>query len=249
MLSVADLRRFQRDGFVVVRGGAPVPFCLRALAALRGWHARLDAADERVWFRDQAPEVYASPFWGDLTRVTDPVAGVLAASGRSQMLGPQLIGSPGFQTTDPRARGWHLDTIEVARRDGFPIDPPEFPQFDVIVGVYLTDMTEPGSGHLDVWPGSHTSVAGRCAAEPDIRAFAPRLYAELAGAIGDPVPVLGPCGTLIVMNSFVAHDTSVNRSAHFSGRAYLRYAHDGIARATAWRTGDPWHGWAGTAGT
>ena len=249
MLSVADVRRLERDGFVAVRDAAPAAFCLPALAALREWHARLDGADERLWFRDQAPGAYGAPFWDELTRVTDPAVAALAAGARSRLLAPQLIGSPGSRTSDPRARGWHLDTVEVARRDGFPTDPPEFPQFDLIVGVYLTDMTEPGSGHLAVWPGSHRTIAQRCAAEPDLRAFVPRLYAELNGAIGAPIPVLGAHGTVVVMNSFVAHDTSVNRSPHFSGRAYLRYAHHGIDRAAAWRTGDPWHGWTVAAET
>ncbi len=243
MLTVTEVCQLKRDGFVAVVGAVPDTFCLPALAALTAWHARLDSDDERLWFRDQAPDSYGAPFWSELTRVTDSVAAALAESGRSWLLAPQLIGSPGGQATDPRARGWHIDTVEVARRDGFPTDPPEFPQFDLIVGVYLTDMTEPGSGYLNVWPGSHRVIAERCAAEPDVRSFVPRLYAELASEVRDPIPVLGPRGTLIVMNSFVAHDTTVNRSAQFSGRAYLRYAHEGIDRATAWRSGNPWFGW------
>ena len=242
MISAADRLRFREDGFVVLPGAIADAFHVPALASLVEWHRRLDADDEGLKIRDQAPDSYGQPYWREAFRVTDALANGLSGGGQSRRLSVQLIGSPGGQSSDPRARGWHLDTVEVARRDGLAASAPEFPQFDLIFGIYLTDMSRPDAGNLLVWPGSHLTIAARCGAERDIGSFIPRLYGELD--LGDPFPVLARPGDLMVMNSFLAHDTSVNQSARFSGRAYLRYAHDGLDRVGAWKTGDPWQGWA-----
>ena len=243
MLNSEETNTFLQDGFVVLRERIGASFIEPALANLLDWNHKLEALppeeQRRKWVRDQAPESYTLPFWKHLTDITHPLVESIFGHRRSAFVGPQLIGTRGQQNHSSVRTRWHLDTVETAKRDGIK---DHFPQFHLVIGVYLTPMLEQGSGGILIWPGSHWTTASGLKGPEDFKEKLETLYERVDPSVGEPVEVLGNPGDLILMNAFTAHETSINRSNSFSGRAYLRYALQG-SLSDERRLTAPFYGW------
>jgi hypothetical protein len=149
-------------------------------------------------------------------------AGVAALA--AGLLRPGLgAGEPGFAqlaTTFPpwphRPGGPHVDGLSPPGADGQP------GTFSLLAGVWLTDQSQPDTGNLWVWPGTHLR-SGAWLAERGAGALA--RVAELSPGpyppveLGDPVQVTGTAGSVVLAHYLLGHN-----SGPHDGRAGPRHA-------------------------
>jgi hypothetical protein len=109
-----------------------------------------------------------------------------------------------------RADGWHIDGSD----DGYRNMRGPIPLFQLKVGYYLTDMTQPWRGNLTLVPGSHLSRAELPAEDRRRREFFP-------GAL----QVCAPAGSLILFHNAIWH-TASPYAPGAPGRQMLYYAYE-----------------------
>jgi hypothetical protein len=97
-----------------------------------------------------------------------------------------------------RPGGPHVDGISPPEDDGRP------GTFSLLAGAWLTDHTEPDRGNLYVWPGTHLRF-GAYLAEHGADALA-GLHPYPPIALGSPVQVTGPAGSVLFAHYLLAHN-------------------------------------------
>jgi len=112
----------------------------------------------------------------------------------------------GPSTTRATSFGWHRDGGRMDKEATG--DPP--PRLAVKVGVFLSDVSEPGRGNLEVVPGSHLRPAGD---------------SPVDGDAAPAVPICGPPGTVVVFDRRIAHTAGPNRSDLTRRAVMVGYAH------------------------
>lgn len=107
-------------------------------------------------------------------------------------------------------------------------DPPA--SFTMLAGIFLTDQTDPSSGNLWVWPGSHLIHQNL------FRDRGTKVLQQTGGhATGldppvpfpEPVPVLGRRGDLVLAHFLLGHNKGGNTAAHQRRTLYYRLAVEG----------------------
>jgi hypothetical protein len=107
-------------------------------------------------------------------------------------------------------------------------DPPA--SFTVLVGILLSDQTTDDSGNLWVWPGSHvshqrlfnergTDVLQDCGGHATLL--------DPPVDVGEPVPVLGRRGDVVLAHFLLGHNKGGNTGSHQRRTLYYRLAVDG----------------------
>jgi len=242
-LRAAQRRSLLHRGYAILPGGAAPDRVTAALKAINASLGRGLAAADIELFRSQSfcPELRAAPVITDLFHET--AARPLAESLLGPELEPVAAGqiALAFPAEEPPAARWpHLDGLHTPT-NGVPEGTVQ--TFTMLVGVALSDQTEPGSGNLVVWPGSHLLYAeyfarhgGQCLLKglPDL-------------ALPDPQPVLVRAGDLVLCHYQLAHAGGPNTSARVRYSVYFRVRRAGHEERR-WRClEDPWLEWAGLA--
>jgi len=206
----ADVRRFQRDGFLVVPD-ALAPTDVRRLRTLT----------ERVRRRTPAADdgsvhalgcIALEPAFADLVdhpRVLDVVCATLGWN--VHVYHCHLDVHPPARSAAPPPWRWHQD----GGRQNLEIESDPRPRLSVKVAWFLSDVSRPGRGNLQVIPGSHLR---NCLPRPDAAetaAWPP------AGAID----VLAGPGTAVIFDRRLWHARSDNRSRRTRRALFLAYTY------------------------
>lgn len=107
-------------------------------------------------------------------------------------------------------------------------DPPA--SFTMLAAILLTDQTDPSSGNLWVWPGSHLVHQNL------FRDRGTRVLQRTGGhaaaldppvPVGEPVPVQGRRGDLVLAHFLLGHNKGGNSALHQRRTLYYRLAVEG----------------------
>lgn len=110
-----------------------------------------------------------------------------------------------------RGFDWHTDAAKYNEKK----------RFDLVAGVFLTDLTDPSQGVLWVQPGSH--VAERQAREALGGRLPPgKLHTSKALGADSAVPILGPAGTVVLFDKDLVHAGGPNLSSGIRYALYYR---------------------------
>ncbi|MEK3877778.1 hypothetical protein [Paenibacillus sp. FSL M7-0420] len=137
----------------------------------------------------------------------------------------------------------HPSVIPAPHIDGLPspyngVTKENYNNFELLVGVFLSNVHEHFAGNLTVWPRSHQIIRDYF-----------RIYGEdavLNGMpevdLGKPQQILVNEGDIIICNYLLAHSVSPNLSANIRYAVYFRIRH---SERFSWRTTltDPWWYW------
>lgn len=118
--------------------------------------------------------------------------------------------------SEPEELPLHLDGPTV--RDDRVV-PGTFSRFSLLLGVLLSDLSEPGRGNLAVSPGSHHHTAERVGREGVV---------AMSGADPDVAPavdVLGRPGDIVLVHPLVRHAARANVSPDVRCIVYFRLRH------------------------
>jgi len=221
-LTVEDLRRFGRDGFLLVPGLIPPADVAAANAAIDTIIAANPSPGVgQQSYVEKGAEMNPA-LLGLLTRT--PAYGIaeqLAAPGC--LIGPShvqvALTFPPYQHI-PGAG--HIDGLGPKKPGGRPNS------FTLLIGVILSDQSADNMGNLHVWPGTHLATA-EYARTHGMAA----LISAAAGTSSPPVPqenrrqLHGRPGDVVFAHYLLAHNIGGNTSTIVRRSVYLRLKHAG----------------------
>jgi phytanoyl-CoA dioxygenase PhyH len=246
MVLAEDQRTSLRDrGYAVLPGAVPRPQVERALHAINASLGRGLAPADIPRFRSRSfcPELQKADVVLDLFHGS-AAAGVAAALVGPEGLEPVTTGqiALSFPTDEAGALPHpHLDGMYTPD-NGVPRG--KVLSFTMLAGIVLSDATEPGSGNLLVWPGSHLAL------EAFFRARGPQALLEGMPEVdlGRPEPILARAGDVVLCHYQLAHAAGPNTSAHVRYAVYFRLRRRGHDRDPWSCLTDVWREWPGLAG-
>ena len=214
-----DIDAFRRDGYVVIPGVVPEPLLAAADAEIDHLVATdpppADRTGAHHWFLPPSTlpachrALTGSPAWELAQSLVVPGELELAFDHVQIALNlPPLLRVPG---------GPHID--------GFGLGGPVPASFTVLAGIFVTDQTEGHCGQVWVWPGSHHDHArlfrerGATVLE-DNGGHAGLLEPPLL--FGEPVPVYGRRGDLLLASYFLGHNHGGNTTERVRRMLYYR---------------------------
>ena len=237
-----------RSGYCIVPGMLSAALLEPVLTELVSWHDRIRSSDtytDVIRARlDHAPECYEYPFWsGVSTPLKNQAVRLLGGSVRE--LGRQLIGSYPQTASDSLYAQPHIDTVSFALRQSAGPGEPIWPRFQLLAGVYLTDVPDERSGGLWVWPDSVAVVAKILCQETTRIEKLQQLLSCVPASMDGAECVTGRAGDVLLLHPYLLHATGINHNSSFAGRLYLRFG-----RADSdWRQrqlrGEMFAGWGG----
>ena len=237
-----------RSGYCILPGMLSEELLAPVLGELVSWHDRMHGSDvyaEVIKARlDHAPECYECPFWSGISVVLkSQVVRLLGGSVRE--LGRQLIGSYPQASSDSLYAQPHIDTVSFALRQSAGGGEPIWPRFQLLAGVYLTDVPDDRSGGLWVWPDSVAQVAEILRQGTTRTEKLQQLLSSVPASMVEAKCITGRVGDVILLHPYLLHATGINQNSTFSGRLYLRFG-----RADSdWRQrqlkGEVFAGWGG----
>ena len=151
-------------------------------------------------------------------------------------------------------REWHIDGLPNNFVPGVTDHWGTIKNFDALVGVLLSDVEEPMSGELCVYPGSHTALTAhfRERGLDDVRARGNEALPKGAGSDGvvgtAPTHCLGKAGDAFIANYMLAHFVAPNTAAEIRTAVYFRVhgaTFDDAVSHDPRPMMDAWTNWAG----
>lgn len=228
---------FMRDGLVIRRGFVPEDLVARASSRIGRWLSEeMDPSQIAAYTqRTFAPELGGHP---DLLGLfSDSGARELAAGllGDIQPVTTTQIQIRVPEDTLPTAqpeKAMHVDGVACPH-----LDPDELRTFSLLVGVVLSDVSDPDGGALRYLPGGHLSMAKWFGTEWSLgitTQVPPKIDTERG------TPFLGQPGDILLMHHLVPHSVGRNHTSTPRVMAYFRVSHPdhGQRRLEALR--DPW---------
>ncbi|NKC29406.1 phytanoyl-CoA dioxygenase family protein [Falsiroseomonas selenitidurans] len=227
-LTPAQCEAYARDGYLVL----PNLFSAAEVAAMKADLARIQTIDTDHLVRERAGGVAKTIY--RVHEADGPTASPLfhAASRAPRLLGParQLLGDDSLYiyhtkcnlktAIDGSVWQWHQD-YGSWRRDGVP-------QPDLTTALVMLDQPSEMSGCLYFIPGSHR--LGTIEPEMDDRTTSYRLWVvpkpklvDIMQRSPEPVPIIGPPGTVVFFHCNILHGSGHNLSRHDRWAVYLVY--------------------------
>ncbi len=228
---------FLRDGTIIRRGLVPPQLVSRARAMIDDWYQtgmepeRISAYTERTF----APELgsdrdvlalYHESGVGDLVAAligeTQPIA-------KAQI---QIRVPESSAAGNQPAKAMHVDGVACPH-----LDPAELRTFTLLVGVVLSDVTDPIGGALRYVQGGHLRMADWFRTEWSAGLtdqVPPHIDAEQG------TPLLGTPGDVLVMHHLVPHAVGRNATSIPRIMAYFRVAHIRHDEQRLEALRDPW---------
>jgi ectoine hydroxylase-related dioxygenase (phytanoyl-CoA dioxygenase family) len=238
-LTDADLRRFARDGYLLLPGVVPesplaaadaeIDLLINEVAPREG----TGGPGQNAWFLRRAR----------LPRCEHVLRESAVAAIAGELIAPLVLHLAFDQiqvaiTVPPWSHipgGPHIDGHRADQ------DPPA--SFTMLAGVLLTDQSTPQSGNLWVWPGSHLAHSALFR-ERGTRVLQATdghpLRLEPRPALGRPVEVTGKRGDLILAHFLLGHNKGGNLQPHVRRTIYYRLAVSGHAERWESTFLDPW---------
>jgi len=227
-LTRAQLDQYERDGFLVLPG----LFSAAEVAAMKGELARIQGIDTDHLVRERSGGVAKTIY--RVHEADGPTASPLfhAAVRAPRLLEParQVLGDDALYVyhtkcnlktaVDGSVWQWHQD-YGSWRRDGVP-------EPELTTALVMLDAPTEMSGCLYFIPGSHK--VGNLEPEMDDRTTSYRLWVvpkpELLAIMRrspEPVPIVGPPGTVVLFHCNILHGSGHNLSRHDRWAVYLVY--------------------------
>ena len=216
-MSAFDTDCFARDGYALASGLVSPRLLHAALAAfdeVMGATPRIDQPGmHSVEASDAAaPAIFAalyeSDLWKTLAALVEP-AGLVSAAETAQL----VLNRP---PADLELAGPHID---------FHQPTAERPRsFTFLVGILLSDQTEPDTGNLWVWPGTHHLFAEY------LTEYGPASLCPHGGSLPRaapgvrlprPVAICGRAGDVVVAHPLLGHTTGPNTQAERRAAYFL----------------------------
>jgi hypothetical protein len=238
-LTDTDLRRFARDGYIVVPDAVPEPLLAAA-------DAEIDLLIDKVAPNEGTGGPGQNAWFPPRARL--PRCGEVLHESPVLRIAGELVA--------PLVLDYAFDHIQVATTvppwshipggphiDGHRADQDPPASFTMLAGVLLTDQTAPQSGNLWVWPGSHLDHSAL------FRERGTRVLQQTNGhslsleprpTLCRGVEVTGKRGDLIIAHFLLGHNKGGNMASHVRRTIYYRLAaSDHSAR---WESTflDPW---------
>jgi len=227
-LTRAQLDQYERDGFLVLPG----LFSAAEVVAMKGELARIQGIDTDHLVRERSGGVAKTIY--RVHEADGPTASPLfhAAVRAPRLLEParQVLGDDALYiyhtkcnlktAVDGSVWQWHQD-YGSWRRDGVP-------EPELTTALVMLDAPTEMSGCLYFIPGSHK--VGNLEPEMDDRTTSYRLWVvpkpELLAIMRrspEPVPIMGPPGTVVLFHCNILHGSGHNLSRHDRWAVYLVY--------------------------
>jgi hypothetical protein len=239
-LIVDDLRRFGRDGFLIIRGLIPPADVAAANEVIDTMIAAEPSpgAGQRSYV-EKGSEMNPA-LLGLLTR-TDAYAMAEQLAVPGGLVGPShvqvALTFPPYQHIPGSG---HIDGLSEVKPDGRPNS------FTLLVGVILSDQSADNMGNLHVWPGTHIATA-EFARTHGMAA----LLAGAAATSSPPVPqenrmqLHGQPGDVVFAHYLLAHNIGGNTSTVVRRSVYLRLKRVGHEQHWAQALTDPFYEYDG----
>lgn len=242
-LSHAQKTHLYDHGYVKVPGVVPRVMVDAALRAIN--HSLGEGIDPArvVTFRSQSycPELQGEPVITDLIQRTPAWSLAESAVGESRIRpvrGGQVALRFPSQVDPPPLPRPHLDGM-YSPHNGVPEGTIQ--SFTMLVGVLLSELTEPWCGNFTVWPGTHHQY------EAYFREHGPESLLRGMPPIDLPEPqqLTGRPGDVVLVHYQLAHSAAPNVSPHVRYAVFFRLTHvDHEAQKLEVMT-DLWREWAG----
>lgn len=236
-LSPEELNIFAAEGMVIKRGFISADLVRRAARLVTGWY-RTDMDQKRLVDYTQrtfAPELGGHP---DLIALFT-VSGV--ANLVRELVGDFApIATTQIQIRVPEAGLRDVQPDKTMHVDGVAcphLDPAELRTFSVLVGVVLSDISDPAGGALRYVPGGHLRMAEWFRAEWSLGITdqaPPNIDAERGR------PFLGQPGDVLLMHHLVPHAVGPNSTTEPRIMAYFRVSHVDHGRRRLDALRNPW---------
>ena len=144
-------------------------------------------------------------------------------------------------------RGWHIDGTASNFTPGVSDHFGEIQNFDVLIGVLLSDVTEEMSGEVALYPGSHTALSKWFASSENLRAVrdsgGARLPRNMTENFRQEVHGLGKRGDVFILNYMTAHFVTPNTNSDVRQAVYFRLSGTSFQPGDMSPLMDPWMNW------
>lgn len=228
---------FVRDGVAVRRGLVPEDLIAPAASLIDGWvREQMDSSQISAYTqRTFAPELGQHP----------DLLGLFSNSGAEE-LATELLGDiqpvtttqiqirlpeDALVTSQPE-KAMHVDGVACPH-----LDPDELRTFSLLVGVVLSDISDPDGGALRYLPGGHQAMARWFGTEWSLgvtEQVPPQIDTESG------TPFLGKPGDVLLMHHLVPHSVGRNHTSTPRVMAYFRVSHPHHAQRRLEALRDPW---------
>lgn len=236
-LSDEDLNTFRVSGVIIKRGFVPQDLVQRATTLVNDWYR--NDMDRRLLVsytqRTFAPDLGGHPDLLALfnkSGVADLVRDLLGdflpvKTTQTQIRLPEAE-SGGSQPE----KGMHVDGVSCPH-----LDPTELRTFSLLVGVVLSDISDPAGGALRYVPGGHLTMAEWFRTEWSL-GITDQVPPQVDAMTG--TPLLGKPGDVLLMHHLVPHAVGRNFATTPRIMAYFRVSHPDHANRRLDALRDPW---------
>lgn len=236
-LSDEELNTFRTNGLIIKPGFVRPDLVQRATALVTDWYRNDMDRSQLVGYtqRTFAPDLGGHP---DILALFDNsgVADIVR-----DLLGDFLpIRTTQIQIRVPEAEIGEAQPKKAMHVDGVScphLDPDELRTFSLLVGVVLSDISDPTAGALRYVPGGHLRMAEWFRTQWSLGItdqVPPQVDAETGTAL------LGKPGDVLLMHHLVPHSVGGNLSASPRIMAYFRVSHPDHASRRLDALRDPW---------
>lgn len=236
-LTIEELDAFTTNGLIIKRDAVPPELIDRANALIAEWY-RSDMDPSKLV--DYTQRTFA-PDLGD----HPDVLALFAQSGVSDLVS-ELVGdyvpiaTTQIQIRVPEAELHQAQPDKPMHVDGVScphLDPAELRTFSLLVGVVLSDISDPAGGALRYVPGGHLRMAEWFRDEWSL-GITDQVPPHIDAAQG--TPFLGGPGDVLLMHHLVPHSVGRNHTATPRIMAYFRISHKDHAGRRLDAIRDPW---------
>lgn len=236
-LTIDELAKFTSDGMIIKRNYVPTLLVQRASSLIDRWYrADMDQSNLVDYTqRTFAPELTGHPH----------ILALFAESGVSGLVA-ELIGDFSPVTTSqvqiriPESELQQAQPAKAMHVDGVAcphLDPAELRTFSLLVGVVLSDVSDPDGGALRYVRGGHLSMAEWFRTEWSL-GLTDQVPPQIDIRQGSPF--LGKPGDLLLMHHLVPHSVGSNNTNLPRIMAYFRISHVDHPNRRLDALRDPW---------
>jgi hypothetical protein len=243
-LSRSQRQAFMRNGFLLLRDAVPMRLVNAARRRVNhelGVPGRMidggvEGAAKLAGNTSNSEEVRRLFHHSDVAKYVDALLGagnVEPPSGAQIALRFPELGDP----RDPLGSEWHTDGM----RQG------KLHPFTLLVGVALSDATEPLAGNLTVFPESHRTLQRLLTADGKLRGYSDECFKAdsvwgegTLPDMGTPVQLLMGKGDVVLAHPNLAHRGGLNFSPDIRYQIYFRIKHKQFDARLSDSTNDLW---------
>ncbi|MCH2336394.1 MAG: phytanoyl-CoA dioxygenase family protein [Pseudomonadales bacterium] len=234
MLSDAQKEEFIEKGFLHVPSVVPTHLTQRARRVINGSIGKGIDADSLASYTNRSffPELRDDPRLLKLATNKPTWSLVTSLLGARRVIRPKGATQIALRFPDPEGtpvmrHGWHMDGYPSAT-NGVP-DDGVVRNFNLLLGVMLSDVCSHDSGNLMVWPGMHHGLEQYYRSNPAFPCPDTLPAEQLGFTLPTPHQVMGKCGDVVLVHYQLGHTHSPNLSGDIRYMCFFRLSVRGLA--------------------